>query len=366
MLVNTAANLQDIGTNLAGTYALGKDIDATSIPNFAPIGSVSSRFTGILDGNGGLGLNYTISNLTIAPTAPSATSVSIGMFGSIGATGHVQQPQHHQRQRHREPERDGARPVHRHPRRIEWRDDQQCDGRWNGVGRRDDRRRRGRVGRSERYLRSRLEHGRDHVVERRRERHRRQWREFRRLRQHRRRTGRRQSRHHHELVRERQRERRRLHFRGRAGRGQRSQRHDRHGNVNVSLVSGAIGDVSVSDATGSGAGGLVGFNFGTITNSIAGGAVTGGNSSDINHAGFIGGLVGLQDAGGTINTSFATGDVSCRIEKFSRRSRWLQQRHDHWIGRGRSGLLARQSSLAASSASTGSEPQSPVPLRPAM
>ncbi len=38
--------------------------------------------------------------------------------------------------------------------------------------------------------------------------------------------------------------------------------------------------------------------------------VTGGNSTDIFKAGNVGGLVGLQDAGGTINTSFATGNVS--------------------------------------------------------
>ncbi len=32
MLVNTATNLQNISTNLAGTYALGKDIDASGLP----------------------------------------------------------------------------------------------------------------------------------------------------------------------------------------------------------------------------------------------------------------------------------------------------------------------------------------------
>ena len=52
MLVNTATNLQNISTNLGGTYALGKNIDAVSIANFAPIGSISSRFTGVLDGLG--------------------------------------------------------------------------------------------------------------------------------------------------------------------------------------------------------------------------------------------------------------------------------------------------------------------------
>jgi hypothetical protein len=84
MWVHNATNLASISTNLAGRYALSQDINAGSIPNFAPIGGAGSPFTGRLDGQ-----NFTISNLTIAPVAPSATSVSIGMFGTIGATGHV-------------------------------------------------------------------------------------------------------------------------------------------------------------------------------------------------------------------------------------------------------------------------------------
>jgi filamentous hemagglutinin family protein len=83
-------------------------------------------------------------------------------------------------------------------------------------------------------------------------------------------------------------------------------------NENTATISSsaATGNVTLGDATGAGAGGLVGFNFGAITGSVAGGNVTGGNSSDIFKAGAIGGLVGLNDAAGSINTSFATGNVS--------------------------------------------------------
>ncbi len=84
MLVHNATNLQNISTNLAGNYALSKNIDASSISNFAPLGGAGSPYTGRFEGQ-----NFTISNLNIAPVGPSATSVSIGMFGTIGATGHV-------------------------------------------------------------------------------------------------------------------------------------------------------------------------------------------------------------------------------------------------------------------------------------
>src|SRR5262249_29958713 len=59
MLVNNATDLQTVGTNLGGTYALGRDFDATSFTGFGP----NAHFTGLLDGNGGLGTNSTISNL---------------------------------------------------------------------------------------------------------------------------------------------------------------------------------------------------------------------------------------------------------------------------------------------------------------
>ncbi len=80
MLVNTATNLQAVSTNLGGTYALGRDIDASTNPNaFVPIGSPSAGFTGLFDGQG-----RTIANLTI-----SSSSQYVGLFGNIGTGGAV-------------------------------------------------------------------------------------------------------------------------------------------------------------------------------------------------------------------------------------------------------------------------------------
>ncbi len=79
MLVNTFANLQAIDINLAGTYALGRDINAD---NMAPIGSTSTPFTGLLDGQG-----HTITNAIIAPTGSGDNN--IGLFAAIGTGGTV-------------------------------------------------------------------------------------------------------------------------------------------------------------------------------------------------------------------------------------------------------------------------------------
>jgi Subtilase family/M26 IgA1-specific Metallo-endopeptidase N-terminal region len=75
MLVSDATDLQNVSTNVGGTYALGRNIDAGSIANFTPI----QNFTGLLDGQG-----QTVANLTIASTAQN-----VGLFGSIGSTGVV-------------------------------------------------------------------------------------------------------------------------------------------------------------------------------------------------------------------------------------------------------------------------------------
>ena len=89
MLVNSKTDLINIATNLAGTYALGKNIDASGAA-MAPLGNISpTQFTGILDGYGGIGGagNFrTISNMTIAPTSGTT---NVGLFGVIGATGVV-------------------------------------------------------------------------------------------------------------------------------------------------------------------------------------------------------------------------------------------------------------------------------------
>jgi filamentous hemagglutinin family protein len=78
MLVNTAYDLQNIRNKQDGTYALGRNIDASAIPNFTPI----PNFTGLFDGQG-----QTIANLTIAPN--DSTTHNVGLFGVIGPTGVV-------------------------------------------------------------------------------------------------------------------------------------------------------------------------------------------------------------------------------------------------------------------------------------
>ncbi|MEA1648103.1 MBG domain-containing protein [Nitrospirillum sp. BR 11164] len=74
MLVNSASNLQNLSSNLSGTYALGRDIDASitrtwnSGAGFIPINS----FAGTLDG-----LGHTVTGLTIN----RPTTVAVGLFG---------------------------------------------------------------------------------------------------------------------------------------------------------------------------------------------------------------------------------------------------------------------------------------------
>ncbi|MEJ0078380.1 MAG: GLUG motif-containing protein [Alphaproteobacteria bacterium] len=84
MLVNSDRELQDVNSNLGGTYALGKDIaNFANIPNFNPLGTVGGPFTGKFEGDG-----HTITGLHIAPTL--ATTNNIGLFAAIGGTGVVQ------------------------------------------------------------------------------------------------------------------------------------------------------------------------------------------------------------------------------------------------------------------------------------
>lgn len=79
MLVNNTANLQNLDANDAGFYALGKDIDASGIASFVPLGSSAPYFTGTLDGQG-----HTISNLSVI-----ASNANAGLFAQIGAGGQV-------------------------------------------------------------------------------------------------------------------------------------------------------------------------------------------------------------------------------------------------------------------------------------
>jgi triacylglycerol esterase/lipase EstA (alpha/beta hydrolase family) len=75
-VINTIQDLQNINSNLAGSYGLGGNIDATGF-NFTPIGgNYNSPFTGVLDGKG-----YTINNLIIN------TGFYVGLFSHL--TGQV-------------------------------------------------------------------------------------------------------------------------------------------------------------------------------------------------------------------------------------------------------------------------------------
>ncbi|MGC0151917.1 YDG domain-containing protein [Chromobacterium vaccinii] len=88
MLINSASKLQSMSVNTAGNYALGTNIDASSISNFTPV-----AFTGNFDG-----LNYAISNLTVNAsannaglfsTASSAATIQNVTLGNASITGHA-------------------------------------------------------------------------------------------------------------------------------------------------------------------------------------------------------------------------------------------------------------------------------------
>jgi filamentous hemagglutinin family protein len=86
MLVNSIFDLQNIQNNLSGNYAIGRDIDASNLANFTPLGEFTSAgyetegFTGILDGRG-----HSIAELTIRE---DTNSLNVGLFRTIGnATG---------------------------------------------------------------------------------------------------------------------------------------------------------------------------------------------------------------------------------------------------------------------------------------
>ncbi len=76
-VVNDAAALQAMKDNPIGNYALGSDIDLSSIANWEPVGSNASRFTGQL-----AGLGHTLSNLTITRNSTNY----VGLFGYTGSS----------------------------------------------------------------------------------------------------------------------------------------------------------------------------------------------------------------------------------------------------------------------------------------
>jgi filamentous hemagglutinin family protein len=87
MLVNNANDLTIMSNSanesgfITGNFALGKDIDATGFGGLADV-----TFNGLFDGYGGIGINRTISNLTVA--APNGSN-SYGLFAFIGTNGVV-------------------------------------------------------------------------------------------------------------------------------------------------------------------------------------------------------------------------------------------------------------------------------------
>jgi hypothetical protein len=82
--IRTAAQLQAMQNDLAGSYCLANDIDASSIPNFAPIGTASPYFTGRLYGNG-----HVIRNLTINSAASDVGMIGVMRDGLIQDVGLV-------------------------------------------------------------------------------------------------------------------------------------------------------------------------------------------------------------------------------------------------------------------------------------
>src|SRR5689334_19633154 len=70
-LIHSAEDLQAMQLNLAGNYCLAHNIDLASIPNFVPIGTTATPFTGKFSGRA-----HAIRNLTI-----DSHAASVGLFG---------------------------------------------------------------------------------------------------------------------------------------------------------------------------------------------------------------------------------------------------------------------------------------------
>ncbi|MBN3751746.1 filamentous hemagglutinin N-terminal domain-containing protein [Paraburkholderia sp. Tr-20389] len=87
-LVNSLSDLEAMASDLAGNYALGKDIDASATRDgsYMPIGNPLTPFTGQFDGQG-----KTIGSLTLAPWVPASPydARMVGLFGVIGTQGIV-------------------------------------------------------------------------------------------------------------------------------------------------------------------------------------------------------------------------------------------------------------------------------------
>lgn len=83
-LIHNVTELQNMNLDLAGDYELANDIDASGV-NFIPIGSISSHFTGTLDGQG-----YKVTGLTITISGGGGTKAGAfidtneGLIENIG------------------------------------------------------------------------------------------------------------------------------------------------------------------------------------------------------------------------------------------------------------------------------------------
>jgi filamentous hemagglutinin family protein len=79
-LVNNVADLQNVSQDLAGNYALGKDVDAAGV-TLAPIGNHSTPFTGQFDG-----MWHSVLNASVE-IADFSQDYSSGLFGVVGQAG---------------------------------------------------------------------------------------------------------------------------------------------------------------------------------------------------------------------------------------------------------------------------------------
>jgi filamentous hemagglutinin family protein len=94
MLVNNAGDLQLMGANLdggpiVGNFALGKSFSASPDDGFTGFTNIGTTFAGLFDGNGGLGTNYTISNLNLTAPSNDGLGNSFGLFPFINSSGIV-------------------------------------------------------------------------------------------------------------------------------------------------------------------------------------------------------------------------------------------------------------------------------------
>jgi filamentous hemagglutinin family protein len=81
-LVNSITDLQNVSLDLAGIYALGKDIDASGY-TLEPIGNYSTPFSGQFDG-----MRHAIAN-ALPQVTDFSKDVNAGLFGVVGKTGVV-------------------------------------------------------------------------------------------------------------------------------------------------------------------------------------------------------------------------------------------------------------------------------------